>query len=435
MEVIEVIGPINRGGFGIIEKVRLKDRSIVARKTFDVLNKQGLDEKQIEKFRQRFIREVKVQETLPKHLFIQILYSELGGENPWYLMPVATKVYDQQILLDKENGNKPEGLADILNSLEYLHDRGLVHRDLKPQNILFHDGGWKLADFGLISVNHNLTTTFTSTNSTLGTQLYCAPEQLKNFHQATRHADIYSFGAILHDIFNGENRIPYSKLKCNGTIGFIIEKCTEENINKRFNDVNALRTALLSVLAKDSYDGTTNIDISSWQNKLQELKKWDRDDFESFTFFLQRNQTDTDILFWEFNIETIENMFDIDFLNWKSLMLIYLEWIFENHFDFEYCDVLIRSIYKIYTLTDDIELKAKGILIASRLGASHNRWYVMEYVVKMGNSGIKDILAERIAIEIHVEGYDAKRYFEICVARIHKSINYYHPIIQNALIA
>ncbi|QSV74519.1 MAG: protein kinase family protein [Aphanizomenon flos-aquae KM1D3_PB] len=51
----------------------------------------------------------------------------------------------------RSNGIPPlEALSDILNALEELHFLGYVHRDLKPQNILFHQGRWKLSDFGLV---------------------------------------------------------------------------------------------------------------------------------------------------------------------------------------------------------------------------------------------------------------------------------------------
>jgi len=268
LEVIDVIGIINYGGFGKIERVRLKDRSFAARKTFEP-NNQNLTKDQIKKFRERFIREVRVMERLPENMFIKILYSNLDGENPWYLMPVATKVYDQQIALDKKLNNEPEGLADILNSLEHLHKMGLKHRDLKPPNILFHDGSWKLADFGLISADHTLNTTFTSTNSALGTQLYCAPEQIQNFHSVQEQADIYSFGCILHDIYGDGQRVPYRKQTAPGTIGLIIEKCTDENPLKRFPNVRALRSVLLSVLAKGTKEEKASTDTTIWLEKIE----------------------------------------------------------------------------------------------------------------------------------------------------------------------
>src|SRR5690554_1116648 len=150
---MEVIETINRGGFGIIERVKMVNGSILARKTFSPDATISLNTELTEKLRQRFIREVKTQEKLPTDLFIPILGSDLSGDNPWFLMPVADKVFVDEIADCKIAGTVPEGLSDILNSLEYLHNVGLKHRDLKPHNVLLHDEKWKLADLGLISAD------------------------------------------------------------------------------------------------------------------------------------------------------------------------------------------------------------------------------------------------------------------------------------------
>jgi serine/threonine protein kinase len=289
IEIKELICNINRGGFGVIDKVRLKDRSIVARKTFDPVNKENFPPETIDKFRRRFIREVAIQQNLPNNLFIPVLHSSLEGDAPWFLMPVATRVYEQEIQLCKETGvPHPDGLSDILNSLEHLHKLGYVHRDLKPQNILFHDGQWKLSDLGLISADSKLLSKITSTDAFAGTELYCAPEQVTAFTDVNHQADIYSFGAILHDIFDGGKRVPYSKLMASGSIGFIIEKCTENVRENRFNDINSLRNSLLSVLSKGVTEVSVNKRASEWIEKLGNSSSWNYDDFETFVFYLNR---------------------------------------------------------------------------------------------------------------------------------------------------
>ena len=102
---------------------------------------------------------------------------------------------------DHRSGHPSVGpLADILNGLEELHRLDYRHRDLKPQNILFYNGMWRLADFGLALPPADATTTLTRTHEIFGTEKYMSPEQATAFHTVLPATDIYAFGCILHDL-------------------------------------------------------------------------------------------------------------------------------------------------------------------------------------------------------------------------------------------
>jgi serine/threonine protein kinase len=431
MVIKQVKALINDGGFGKIEEVLCDDGNYYARKTFCPSSQFISNPVLCETLRQRFIREVKTQKKLPEELFIPIIFDDLTSSSPWFLMPIAADVYSNEILTCKHERRRPEGLGDILNSLEYIHNRGLIHRDLKPQNILFHNGRWKLADFGLISQDKEiLSQTITTSNNALGTVMYAAPEQIKDFKRVTPLADIYSFGAILHDIFTDGSRVPYSELSGDGEIGAIIERCTKNNTAHRFKNVDTLRKRVLYFLSKDSI----KIDEAGDEKWVQLIKKfdtWDSDLFENFVFYLKRNPRSRDILF-EMESEILDLFYQLDKDLSNELSIIYSEWVYSRNFNFDYCDVIIGLIFKIYEKTSDLEVKSKAVIAAAELGRSHNRWYVMGYVVKMAGKGIDEHLAFRISLELELEDQNIQN-FKRCAQGINLSISDYHPIIKETL--
>jgi len=435
MKVLKVLERINRGGFGIVDKVELENGSIVARKTFSPKDKESISDEILISLKRRFSREVKTQEKFPSEYFIPILFSSLEDEEPWFLMPIADKVYTDEIIDARINNSIPDGLADILNCLEYLHERSYVHRDLKPGNILYHEGNWKLADMGLITSDTELTTSYmTSEGFVAGSEMYMAPEQHTNFHNVTFHADIYSFGAILHDIFCNIKRVPCSVLTSKGEIGFIIKRCTEEKIYRRFKDISILRNVLLAFLSKKNIpNGNNDEGIEKWSEDLKTTESWDRNKLDSFLMYLEFTEGSKQILYYSITSELIESFYKIDIYLWKQFILDYFDWISEAGFNFDYCDVLIVHIFTAFEITSDLEVKTSGALAGAELGRSHNRWYVMRYVLKMCSHNIPDKLAERMAIEIHVAGRQAQNNLEACVDRLNATISRYHPKIQEIL--
>ncbi len=91
-------------------------------------------------------------------------------------------------------------LADVAGALGYAHDRGLIHRDVKPANIMIADGTAMLTDFGLARLVDS--STITSAERFLGTPLYFAPEQARR-ERATFKSDLYALGLILYEIAAG----------------------------------------------------------------------------------------------------------------------------------------------------------------------------------------------------------------------------------------
>ncbi len=95
----------------------------------------------------------------------------------------------------------------LCDALDYLHRHEVVHRDLKPQNVMLcHDGSLRIMDFGIAKAGASRRITFGGFTPTMGTPDYMAPEQVKG-QRGDERTDIYSLGAILYEMLTG--RVPF----------------------------------------------------------------------------------------------------------------------------------------------------------------------------------------------------------------------------------
>lgn len=96
------LGEINRGGFGVVERVADENGVVLARKTF--ASAPGIPLDHVDKHRLRFIREVRYPRSLPDDYSIPMLDEDLSGDAPWFVMPLADKTSADQIVEDKASG-------------------------------------------------------------------------------------------------------------------------------------------------------------------------------------------------------------------------------------------------------------------------------------------------------------------------------------------
>jgi serine/threonine protein kinase len=247
------IEEIGRGSFGIVYEVSDKvTGERFALKEFANPGLPGISEADLKK---RFEREVKYQKSIESENVVKIVDEDLTADPPYFVMELAICSLQNELEKDRTLGQKPQvALFDILSGLEALHDLGIVHRDLKPPNILKfknEDGTFRYAisDFGLITPGTAATTTLTATNMKGGTERYAAPELAIDLKKATTQSDIYSFGAILHDIFSGAERTPYTELTVSQPyLAPIVQKCTKKLILRRYKTTKQLRSVLYDAL-------------------------------------------------------------------------------------------------------------------------------------------------------------------------------------------
>ena len=432
-----VVREIGRGGFGIVNRVRFDDGQHYALK---VLNLSAFAPGDISVLKKRFEREVRYQSQVKHPNVAEIIDYNLDEDPPWFVMPLAIGSLEDDITADRTFGGNPQTpLFEILAGLEAIHDRGFYHRDLKPANVLKFrtDVGaniYKVSDFGLTTPGIGQTTTLTVSNMAGGTVLYRAPECANNFRRATAQADIYSFGAILHDIFHGGARIPHSKLTVPGPLGRIIEKCTESNSHRRYRSVARLREDLFNVLEHDeivfeSQEERDIIELISSEENLND-KHWDR----IFNLIDENDDqgTSNDNLLRVISGEKIEKLYEIAPDMFHGLGEIYAKFSISHGFQFEYCDI-VSDKAEIFFRYGDLQLKAKIALAMLQLGTSHNRWRVEYQFMRMAGVEIEDSLADRIRIEIQVQRLDFVDLMDHVERSIHATRAGLHPILREFL--
>src|SRR5215211_621101 len=156
----------------------------------------------------RFRREGRTAASLSHPNIVQVYDAgegEYEGRETSYIVMEYVPGGDLKVLIDRRgalSGGDLSRLSEAAAGLAHAHERGVIHRDVKPHNILLDESGRpKLSDFGIARALD--ATHATRTGSYLGTALYSPPEQLRG-KKATPKSDIYSLGATLYQAAVGE---------------------------------------------------------------------------------------------------------------------------------------------------------------------------------------------------------------------------------------
>jgi serine/threonine protein phosphatase PrpC len=155
---------------------------------------------------ERFRREEEIGLQLDHPYLLKFIRVE-NKSRPYLVMEYLEGQTLSELLKNVKPLPEPDAVkiaSRICEALEYMHAHGVVHRDLKPQNIMLcNDGSIRIMDFGIAKAQSARRLTFVGFTPTMGTPDYMAPEQVRG-SRGDQRTDIYSLGAILYEMVTGE---------------------------------------------------------------------------------------------------------------------------------------------------------------------------------------------------------------------------------------
>lgn len=192
----------------------------------------------------RFLREIELAARLQHPHIVPLFDSGEVGGAPWYVMPVIEGESLRDRIARESALPLPEALriaAEIAGALAHAHGVDVVHRDIKPGNVLLSGGHAWLADFGIARVLDGVAAArLTATGLSVGTPSYMSPEQATGERRIDGRSDVYSLGCVLFEMLSGQP--PYVAPTAAGVV--------QQHLAAPIPDVRMLRAGVPTEVAR-----------------------------------------------------------------------------------------------------------------------------------------------------------------------------------------
>jgi hypothetical protein len=207
---------------------------------------------------ERFEREITLSASLQQANIVPVLSAGEANGLPYLTMPYV----EGESLRHRLGQSPPLGITDIVRilgdvarALQYAHARGIVHRDIKPDNVLLSGGTAVVTDFGIAKalsasrMDAGRSDTLTQLGTSIGTPAYMAPEQAAGDPDVDHRADIYAFGCMAYELLTGHS--PFHGRTPQRVLAAHMSETPAPIDESRPDAPLALRTLITRCLAKD----------------------------------------------------------------------------------------------------------------------------------------------------------------------------------------
>jgi tRNA A-37 threonylcarbamoyl transferase component Bud32 len=264
----EILGPLGRGAMGLVLLAR--DPNVDRELALKVMAPRELasDEKEQEELRQRFLQEARAAGRLnhPGIVMVHDSATDPATGWPYIAMELVVGRSLEQVLQERGALSATEVVAigtQVAEALGYAHERGVIHRDVKPGNILIADDGRiKVTDFGIAKLASQ---SLTLTGHVMGSPFYMSPEQIRG-DAVDGRTDLFSLGAVLYKaatgklpfggdsiatvafkVVNIDHRPVDEAVTLPSSLVAVIDRCLAKDPDQRFQDGRQLAAALAGV--------------------------------------------------------------------------------------------------------------------------------------------------------------------------------------------
>jgi TolB-like protein len=206
---------------------------------------------------ERFKREIQLAASLQHPHIVPVLSAGQAGELFWYTMPFIQGDSLRTKLAREGELPIPEAvriLRDVADALSYAHRLGVVHRDIKPDNVLISGHHAVVTDFGVAKAISASTgeSSLTSAGVALGTPAYMAPEQAAADPHVDHRADIYAVGAMAYEMLSG--RPPFAEMSPQAVLAAHVTEAPAPVTTRRASVPPALAALVMRCLEKKAAD-------------------------------------------------------------------------------------------------------------------------------------------------------------------------------------